>query len=285
MEIATKRLTPGMKLDQDVIGKSGKPIIAKHTELTEMHIEFIEKFLIETVSVTPLFKSEKENTDVAIPIQKQRSQLLADEYETAVMEYKKLFATWENSMPVEMYSVRKICISLFEHAIDYSFEAIMHVTKNHENLFYKSVAISLLSIVLAKKLKYQKKDWLQIGFAALLSDCGMAKLNASTVTNNIKEMELHPIYSYKMVENVPTLTKQAKMGILQHHEFLDGSGYPAKSDESKIHPYARMIAVSEFFYHHYSDDKSKIIQLMREASGKLDRTMTNILLNELHGVS
>ena len=57
MQIETKYLKPGMILLEDVLGKSNKPIIEKRTVLTEKHIEFLEKFMITWVTVTPFQKS------------------------------------------------------------------------------------------------------------------------------------------------------------------------------------------------------------------------------------
>lgn len=288
MEIDTKRLTPGMVLTQDVLGKSGKAIIAKNTELTEVHIEFIKKFLVETVSVSPLLEKGQVQSSKSKSVIEQKNQLFADHYEATVTEYKKLWASWKNNIPLEMYHVRSTFVPLFEEVSDQLIDTIIGLTRNRqesEQFYYKNVAISLLSVYLAQLVKYEKKDWLQIGFAALLSDIGMTKIDSVTLnkTNQlfIKEVEKHPLYSYKMVENVTTLTQQAKMGILQHHERLDGSGYPAKAVDHKIHPYARIIAISDFFYSNYSQNKAEIIRLIQEQDGKLDGKIVNHLVDAL----
>lgn len=51
MELDAKKLKPGMVLMEDVLGKNGKPIVPKDRVLSEVEIEFIQKFLIENVRV------------------------------------------------------------------------------------------------------------------------------------------------------------------------------------------------------------------------------------------
>src|SRR5699024_6123159 len=93
--------------------------------------------------------------------------------------------------------------------------------------YYKSVAVSLLSIKLAQLLNYEKKDWLQLGFAAILADIGLAK--SKIVINSHEQSHIrHPALSYEMIKDEATLTQNAKIAIVQHHERLDGSGFPLK---------------------------------------------------------
>ena len=98
-------------------------------------------------------------------------------------------------------------------------------------------------------------DWFQIGLAGVLADSGMSRLNPNWLIKGteltiqeFKEMKKHPTYSYQLVENITALTKAAKLAILQHHERLDGSGYPLGVKADKIHPYAKIIAIVDTYH-------------------------------------
>lgn len=287
MEIDTANLVPGMVLKRDVVGKSSKPIVEKGTKLTEVHIEFIEKFLIEKVSISPL--SNKEIKDMQhLVIENEKNQLFIDHYNDVVLKYKRLFAAWRNNVPIDMYKVRKIFVPIFEKSIKQSLATLTYLTKDRpkaDYIYYKSVAMSSLAIFLANKLNYEKKDWLQIGFAALLSDVGLSKVEEDIINreNNesYKQIQNHPLYSYKIVENVKTLTNSAKRAILQHHERLDGSGYPIKSKNDNIHAYARIIAVCDYYYENNLNDTTGMIKKLEEQSEKLDKNVVTQLINEL----
>lgn len=72
----------------------------------------------------------------------------------------------------------------------------------------------MTAIYLAKTLYEDKKDWLQVGFATILSHSGKANLKVLNAEND--DYSLYPLYSYRMVESITTLTKQAKVAVLQH---------------------------------------------------------------------
>ena len=81
----------------------------------------------------------------------------------------------------------------------------------------------------------------------------MAKLNPAILqkskiaSEDIKEIKMHPSENYKMIKDISSLTKDAKIAILQHHERLDGSGYPFKEKGAKIHHYAKIIAIADVY--------------------------------------
>src|SRR5690625_2091116 len=286
MEIDTNRLTPGMVIEQDIIGKSGRPIVPKNTKLTEVHIEFIKNFLIDKVSVSSTVSLEIEPSPNKAKIIEQKEQTL-DTFENEVSQYKRHFSTWKNNLPIEMYDIRKTFLPLFERVVKQPFHKIASITENRpikELFYYKSVAMSLLSVFLAIKLNYERKYCLPIGFATLLCDSDMVKLNTSFLKKSMESdpnYQMHPLYSYKMVENITTLTKQAKIAILQHHERLDGSGYPAKGVGEKIIPFARIIAVSDFYYSNNTENVDEMIQLLTNQIGKLDEEIVQLLIYEL----
>ena len=67
----------------------------------------------------------------------------------------------------------------------------------------------------------------------MLADCGMAKIDmtitekaAFLTKDEFNEVKKHTVYSYQMVQDTPLLRQEMKLAIFQHHERLDGSGYP-----------------------------------------------------------
>ena len=80
---------------------------------------------------------------------------------------------------------------------------------------------------------FPRGQTLQLGLAGTLADCGMAKIDRSITEktafltkSEFNEVKKHTIYSYQMVQDTPLLRQEMKLAIFQHHERLDGSGYP-----------------------------------------------------------
>lgn len=294
MEINTKLLKPGMVLIEDVNGKNGKPIVPRDTVLTELHIEFIQKFLIETVNIkrtTTTVSSEnnaakinqRENNRPAeiVFTEVEKEEMVIDPFtrvfREVVTQYKTLYNSWKANVPVNMYHVRQLCMPLFELVETKSIEEIRSlIAVREKDLFYfKSVAVSLLAIKLTQKLNYEKKNWLQVGFAAILMDIGLTKSKLA-IDSHVADAK-HPLLSFEMIKDEPTLTKDAKLAIIQHHERLDGSGFPLKLTAEKIHPYSRIIAISDRYLTYYLEHGKEAKKILLKQLHQFDEKIVNLL--------
>lgn len=285
MEIETKRLKPGMILLHDVNGLSGKPIIPKDTVLSELEIEFIQKFLIEKVDVTLPSSSVEANTHKTSEVtledkvkEEEEQDPFIAVFSEVTQQYKTLFTSWQANIPINMYHIRELCIPLFELVETKTLSEIKSLLagRSDDLFYYKTVAVSLLSIKLAQLLQYEKREWLQIGFAAILADIGLAKTKIAI--NSHRADERHPALSYEMIKDEATLTQHAKIAIVQHHERLDGTGFPLKIKEDRIHPYAKIIAVSDRYFTLYVEKETEADRYMIREIGKLTGSIIQLLV-------
>lgn len=282
MELETSRLQPGMVLLHDVNGVSGRPIVEKDTVLTEVEIEFIQRFLVEKVSVSRPSQSTPQK-DVERTVTLHEEEIIEEDpfltiYSEVVAQYKTLFTSWQANMPVNMFHVRELCLPIFELVETKSLYELKSLLAGRATdlFFHKVVAVSLLSIKLAQLLQYERKEWLQIGFAAILADIGLAKSNVAI--NSAWADRRHPAVSYEMIKDEATLTQPAKLAIVQHHERLDGSGFPLKITAERIHPYARIIAVSDRYFTLYAEQEGEVDADVLKEVGKLDERIVDVLV-------
>ena len=111
--------------------------------------------------------------------------------------------------------------------------------------------VATLSYEIGKKLSLSHEKLKSIKIASLLHDIGEVKLpdvilnKPDTLTKNeynlIKE---HPEHGFKIVRDI-TFEKPIEDIILQHHERLDGSGYPNGLTKNEILIEAKVIAVAD----------------------------------------
>lgn len=284
MELDTKDLRPGMVLNHDVNGKTGRPIVTKDTVLTEVEIEFIQQFLIEKVDVSMPQKSEvkqvfkKNGITLNDPPLPKKDDSFLEVYSEVVQQFKRLFTSWQGNVPVNMYDVRELCLPLFQLIETKSLPEIKSLLAGRfaDLFYYKAVAVSLLSIKLAQLMNFEKKEWLQIGFAAILIDIGLAK---SELAINSHQADIrHPALSYDMIKDEATLTQHAKLAIVQHHERLDGSGFPLKITAERIHPYARIIAVSDRYFSLYVEKEREVDHYMLKETDTLSANIIDKLV-------
>ncbi|WP_241964594.1 HD-GYP domain-containing protein [Paraliobacillus zengyii] len=263
--IHPSQLIPKCILTTDVIGKTNRPIATKDTVIDETHIEILQRFLIDQVEVAtnlengvPFIpkKQQKQEVNVKKETQSEKSLSFMEHYHQVVEAYKLQFNAWQSGSPIEIHAVRKLIVPLLERTeeVDFYILTLYKNTAKDDYFFHHSVSTSLISAVLAQKLGL-KKEWMQIGIAGLLADCGMAKLKRSLFYKEGKlskpefdEIMEHPTYSYRFVEKITSLTKGVKLAILQHHERLDGTGYPLGVKEDRIHRFAKIVAICDTYH-------------------------------------
>lgn len=272
MRVHPSQLIEGCILMQNVLGKSGRPIMPAKTVLTDNHITVLHKFLIDSVEVSSKLVDGKtympKEVEVIEKIQPQikESEIYSEQeelppfsthYLQAVEEYKRFYTEWNNGIPIDMSKIRRSIIPLLERIEELDMEIFtLHqfgTAKDYN--YHHSVAISLISAFLGKELGYRKGEWIQLGLAGYLCDAGMTRVDSEITSkgdplteSQHQEIRNHSTYSYRMVENITGLSKAAKIAILQHHERIDGSGYPLGLMKDKINTYARILAVSDTYH-------------------------------------
>jgi HD-GYP domain-containing protein (c-di-GMP phosphodiesterase class II) len=90
-----------------------------------------------------------------------------------------------------------------------------------------------------------------LGIAGKLHDIGKIAVPAAILSKpgSLSDMEMgvvrmHASASYSMLEHVP-FERPVAAAVLQHHERLDGSGYPDGLLEDEILPEAKILAVAD----------------------------------------
>lgn len=299
------QLIPGCVLLRQVTGKSRHPIIEKNTVINKQHIFVLQHFGINTVEVSdkladgtafkPAPRNRKKNQKTK-PLPVSFDEL----YVQAVQGYKENFLKWQGGSEIDFYSIKKMLRPLFERVINQNLDLfVLHKYASARDYFYyHAVAIALLSIFIGKRAGYAKKDLIDIGLAGIFADCGMTKIQENLYKTDkrlskteFEEIKKHPAYSYRMVDGILSFTREMKLGILQHHERIDGSGYPLGVREEKIHPFAKILAISDT-YHAMSSERLyqrrqspfKVLEeMLEDKHNKLDypllKTFTDSLLN------
>lgn len=116
-----------------------------------------------------------------------------------------------------------------------------------------SQRVALYSVAIAKQMK-QTTDFIHhLRIGAILHDVGkigvsdhVLKKPDRLTDEEFAEMKLHPTIGQNILGHIRML--QAEMPIiLEHHERLDGSGYPKRLNEQQISLGGRIVAVADAF--------------------------------------
>ncbi|ADU28301.1 HD-GYP domain-containing protein [Evansella cellulosilytica] len=291
MKVKIEYLIPGTILAEDIYKKTNTPIMKKKTVLTNELINILKIFMVPSVTIEnklengSLFKANS----VIVEDAKRKDTIedpFIDRYLFAVQQFKKLFNHWQGGTKVDAFAVRKVFLPLYNKTPKKEdLIQLHHYSNKNEYIYFHSVAVSVLSSLVGRKMGLSNGEVIQLGLSGLLSDCGMAKLpfnvfekKGALTIDEYEQVKTHPLFGYRMLEDVAGFTKEALLGVLQHHEREDGSGYQYKLKSNKIHLFAKIISICDIYHamtseRHYRTKKSpyKVIESLRkEHFGKID---------------
>lgn len=307
MRVKTHYLVEGTILSKDVLGLTNRPIMASKTILNHDHLEVLKAFLVTEVSVNKTLINgiafvPKEIIDEEGEEKENNESSFIESYLKTVQSYKQLFKNWQAGSPIEVSRVRELVIPLFHKAMENPSELFLlhHYSTKGDYLFHHAISVGLFSGYLAKKLNYEQGDVLQITMAGSLVDCGMAKIppkilekKTSLTSNEFNEVRRHPVYSLQMLQNSSILKEAVKYAILQHHERLDGSGYPSGKKGQSPHAFSRIVAVADV-YHAMTSERNyrkkqspfKVMEMiLHDDFGKFDIGVVKTLLSGITNFS
>ena len=123
-----------------------------------------------------------------------------------------------------------------------------------EYTIHHSVGVSVICGVLGKWLGYEGTALRDLVLAGLLHDIGKTQIPEELIAKPEKltdeemaQMKQHSALAIELLRKTETATMDVVLAILQHHERMDGSGYPNKLRGDQIHPYARILAVADLY--------------------------------------
>lgn len=112
--------------------------------------------------------------------------------------------------------------------------------------------VSQLACTIAEKLGFDPEMIDGIRIAGLLHDVGKIRIPISILSRagrlldaEFKMIKIHPQIGFDILKEIPFPWPVAQM-VLQHHERLDGSGYPNGISGDEILPGSRILAVADF---------------------------------------
>ncbi|PYE48710.1 HD-GYP domain-containing protein [Paenibacillus barcinonensis] len=306
--ITLSEVKPGLKLGSDVQTLRGNVLLQKGKVILPKDVEVLRAFMIHQIdieqdkvgagsnssskgaaasgtTVATEKSGERTGTLVSAPV-----STLQDEYEKMVILTKNAFlSSLAAELPV--YELRTQLETLFGHLKQYNVLTFSpRAMKEHDYIYHHAVLSAITSYQLAQWLDLPSKDWMQVAFAGLFHDIGNNKVDpqilhkpSSLTAEEQEEIRQHTKYGYQILKQAKAINEGARLAALQHHEKVDGSGYPLHLTGTQIHIYAKIVAIADIFhamtldriYRKAQSPYRVLDQIQSEAFGKLDPSIVN----------
>ena len=161
-----------------------------------------------------------------------------------------------------------------------------------EEIYVHSVNVSVLAMLLAKELKFSSVDTKLVGMGSLFHDIGKldipSKVTMKTDPLTAAEKSLlqeHTNYGVRIARNAK-LDANILAIVAQHHEHIDGSGYPNRLTQERISPLAQLVAIINLYDNlcnpinpaHALTPHEALSTMFKQYKGKLNSTMLQVFI-------
>jgi HD-GYP domain-containing protein (c-di-GMP phosphodiesterase class II) len=288
-KISINDLKPGMVLEDNVESlRSGAILVSKGTVLNKKVIRKIHNQGIKEVTV---YDENSNSEDVLKNNLVIKYEILSDKMEDVFKDIKfgKKIILTEISEELD-----DLIVEIIQN--DNILGRIRQLEEKDDYIFDHSLNVSMLATMVGKWLDYSDKHIKQLALTGLFHDIGKLKIADNIVHKPTKlteeEFEImkkHTVYSFNILSETVGISKNILIGVLQHHEREDGSGYPHRLKGDKIHEYAKIVAVCDVYDALTSDReyKTKIspfyaAEILEEQSfGVLNPRITRLFLDKI----
>lgn len=177
-------------------------------------------------------------------------------YQQAKKLQKKAFADVKAGRKVNCKDMEKVADGFIDSVFK-NQDALTCMTRIREKdayLLEHSVNVSVLMTILAKHMLLDRELIHHLATGALLHDIGKIKIDDSVLhkpgkltPDEMAVMQSHVVYSKEILESAGGLSEVSLDIASNHHERLDGGGYPNGMSGDQLSLYARMIAIVDSY--------------------------------------
>ncbi|WP_332888672.1 HD-GYP domain-containing protein [Salipaludibacillus keqinensis] len=121
-------------------------------------------------------------------------------------------------------------------------------------VFHHSLNVTVYSLALGQKMGLTDPQLHELGLGAMLHDIGKMSIPIEILNKQEKlsdeefdQIQSHATVGFEMLRKSHTLSLLTAHCAFQHHERIDGSGYPRNISGDDIHFYAKIIGIADVF--------------------------------------
>ncbi|MEH7453267.1 HD-GYP domain-containing protein [Gottfriedia acidiceleris] len=252
--VETSTLVPGTILRKPVYNEHGKMIVNANIPLTEEMINRIHKLAIPFVLVHAQSSellmgktiiSDELRIKNSIKIEDAFVKLTSEDFYLRGLSLEKNSSRLKEiikSLQNELWQQKDV-ISLLVDVLLYD-----------EYLFTHSLNVAMYSLGIGTALDLNKIQLNLLGLGALLHDVGKMAIPKKILNKQDRLTEdeyafikQHTIAGYDILRQVPSIHPIVADCALQHHERINGSGYPKGLFGEEMHLFSKIIGIADFF--------------------------------------
>ncbi len=247
-KVGINQAQEGMKLAADVVSDYGVILIPEGAVLTERTIRCLRNWDVNMVYIA----EEQENV---VRDRRKWHEQVKKHYRQTTERVMDLMEGLKGAQFLEVEEVREVAEELVKYANDvYSVKLLTEVKDKDYYTYQHSINVGIYTSLLGRWLGYEKSNMENLSLAGLLHDIGKTQIPEAILNKpgplSRKEfavMKRHPLYSYELLKHQQEIPQEVKLAVLQHHERINGNGYPFGLKGNKIQRLSQVVSVVDIF--------------------------------------
>lgn len=202
-----------------------------------------------------------------------------------------------NNTPLDRNAVNASCNPLVDCVRDHQHKHVLIGLRNHHNFTYThSMRVAVFMAVFANAYNVSKDEMTLLTTGGFLHDVGKMVMPQSLLnkTEALSDQDWvtirdHASQSKRIVDAIEGVNEAISFIAVQHHERLDGSGYPHGLAGFQINELGRMSAIADVYAgltverpYKRAFDPDTAFSIMKQMGGALDQHLLRLFREAIH---
>jgi putative nucleotidyltransferase with HDIG domain len=252
--VSLRQVQPGMKLGRTVFTEDGKVLLGVGMQLTERLISGLQRSGVDSVYI-----DDPRTEDIVVEevIRPQTRQIAVEVIEKTIKQI-----TNSNKLARKI-SLKEMGLH-FQRAFSSILDDLMQnkqmvghlttISSHSPSLYHHSVNVAVLATAVGMSIGYNRTQLMNLGVGAMLHDIGKVSLPEELLQKkerwNAEEQEIakqHTTLGFNLLRKQHDISLMSAHVCLQHHERLNGSGYPQGLVGKQIHEFAQIVGICDIY--------------------------------------
>ncbi|MEN2768368.1 HD-GYP domain-containing protein [Ornithinibacillus xuwenensis] len=252
--VSTASIQSGATLGQTIYRDNGTVLLQRGMKLTDRLVKrlenqgityvYIEDELTKDIVVQPAI-SERLRQDATTSMKK----LFTDVQKSNLLSNSFILDKEEKSL---MDIIQRIMDEINNHQESITLLGDIYLTDDY--IFQHSLNVTIYALAIGTELKLNAKELSELGKGAILHDIGKIFISQDILQkpdrlldDEYETMKTHTTLGYELLRKNHSYSSVVAHCAYQHHERLNGTGYPRGLVGESIHLFAQIIGVADVF--------------------------------------
>lgn len=246
--VSIKYVKEGMILGKTLYGNNGEVLLRQKITI---HKSYVNRLI--HLGYSGIYIDDEISEDITV------TDIISEELKMRTIKSIKNLMQPNRKRKEIQFSVKVAEIAI-ENIVDEilcnedTIVSIMDLKVASEYTFYHSVNVCILSMLVGVAIKLKRQDLCLLAMASLLHDIGkmdtpneILDKPGKLTSEEFEIIKQHSENGYRYVKGNLDLNSKVCMGVYQHHERYDGTGYPLNRKGKEISLFGRIIAIADVY--------------------------------------